>query len=103
MQGKRLCKGRVTVRLSVRLSVPSIDSSSDMLLVCCLQMSIDSCRRHSSVCGQHQCCMIDADLFLLFLSLQMLLILSGRQYAPPMAILVLSGNKAMPMSTGVAR
>jgi len=104
-----VCKVSVCVRVGCLSVCPSVCLSrrSTAAATCCwfaaYQMSIDSCRRHSSVCGQHQCCMIDADLFLLFLSLQMLLILSGRQYAPPMAILVLSGNKAMPMSTGVAR
>ena len=34
--GKLICNGRVSVRPSVRLSVPSIDSGRDMQLVCCL-------------------------------------------------------------------
>jgi len=69
---------------SVRPSVPSIDSSSDVQLVwfaayrlsidvcrlpqpgCGQQMSIDSCPCKSSGCAQRQCCdprKIDADLF----------------------------------------
>jgi len=51
--GKRLCNGTV----SVCLSVPSMDSNSDVLLLCCSQSAAAS--------GQRQCCdprMIDADL-----------------------------------------
>jgi len=48
-----LCNGRASVRPSVRLSVPSIDSSSGVQRVCCwatsgLEIAIDSRRRRSA-------------------------------------------------------
>jgi len=66
---KHLCN----VRVSICLSVPSVDSSSNVQLVCCYWLISAACCSlgtggqycQGSGCGQHQCCdprRIDADL-----------------------------------------
>jgi len=83
-----VCKVSVCVRVGCLSVCPSVCLSrrSTAAATCCwfaaYQMSIDSCRRHSSVCGQHQCCMIDADLFLLFFIVANVINLIGEAVCP---------------------
>jgi len=44
--GGRLCNGTVSVRLSVCMSVPLIDSSSDVEVVCCCRRRVPAVDRY---------------------------------------------------------